>query len=315
MMPTNLQRAARSAPMERPAATPAFLATRSVMSVPDVPATANDDRKIGSRDKCVTPSVKATNCMALRTFLSNQHDLTEVPTYSSYTYNSPNALKRVLHRNRYINILRHLKINWDSRIFDFGAGDGRLFRVMIDDYSADPNKLVAFDPVPAMRDEFVKLVPEAQIYGDCREIAAPSAGDEFHYIFCCEVFEHLTDPQIEIALAEFGRLAGLSTVFLVEVPIEIGPAGLLKNLYRRFKSGVDIPVALIVKALLGFDQKREPRRTPSGEETFEHPGYSFKATRKLLSRIMVISSEFNDPFRHAPFIVNNSRIFVGKLRP
>jgi hypothetical protein len=109
-----------------------------------------------------------------------------------------------------------------------------LFRVMIDDHGTDPAKLVAFDPAPAMRDEFVKLVPESQIFGECREVATPSADCEFHYIFCCEVFEHLTDCQIESALAEFERLAGLGTVFLVEVPIVIGPAGLLKNLYRRF---------------------------------------------------------------------------------
>jgi len=236
-------------------------------------------------------------------------------TYSSYTYDSPNKIKRALHRNRYLNILKDIKISKDTRVFDFGAGDGRLFRVLIDEYGANPDRLVAFDPVPTMLDEFSRLVPEARIVNNSKEIVTPLSGEEFDYIFCCEVFEHLTDPQIEIALDELKRLAGPRTTFLIEVPIEIGPVGLLKNLYRRFKSHIDIPASVMLKALFGIEQQRKPRITASGEETFEHPGYSFRTTRLIISRIMAISTEFNDPFCRLPFHLNNSRIFTGKLRP
>jgi len=156
------------------------------------------------------------------------------PTYSSYTYDSPSKLKRLLHRHRHAQILRPLTITWNTKIVDFDAGDGRLFRVLIDQYGADPGKLVAFDPEPVMIDGFRTLVPEARIVGNSREISTPLPGNEPDYIFCCEVLEHLMDPQIETALAELKRLAGPQTTFVIAVPIEIGPAGLLKNLFRRF---------------------------------------------------------------------------------
>src|SRR5882762_314973 len=129
------------------------------------------------------------------------------PTYSSYTYDSPNAIKRALHRHRYRNILKGLNIHSATRVLDYGAGDGRLFRVMIDECGASPAKLIAFDPVPAMRKEFSALVPECSIFGDCEEIKTPKPGEGFDYVFSCEVFEHLTGPQIEIALAQFMRLS------------------------------------------------------------------------------------------------------------
>ncbi len=235
------------------------------------------------------------------------------PVYSSYTYSSPNLIKRTLHQNRYKNLLKGLKIDRNTRVLDIGAGDGRLFRIMIDEHSADPNKLIAFDPIPSIINQFNILVPEVQIFSDCKEIATPNTDSKFDYIFCCEVFEHLTDSQIEDVMAEFERLAAPDTIFVVEVPIELGPVGLMKNVYRRFNSGVDISFTLMIKALLGIKQERPSRFTAEGE-SFDHPGYSFRVTRQILSRIMIISSEFNDPFRHAPFVVNNSRIFIGKLR-
>lgn len=236
------------------------------------------------------------------------------PTYSSYTYDSPNGIKRALHRHRYRNILKGLNIDSATRVLDYGAGDGRLFRIMIDELGASPANLIAFDPVPAMRREFAVLVPECSVFGDCEEIKTPKPGEGFDYVFSCEVFEHLSGSQIEFTLAQFVRLAGPQTVFVVEVPIEIGPVGLMKNLYRRFKSGVDISTLVMLKALFGYEQMRKPRVTPSGEETFEHPGFSFVTTGRLLSRIMTISQVFNDPFRRAPFIFNNSRIMVGRMR-
>ncbi len=105
--------------------------------------------------------------------LMNRNDLPRQTTYSSYTYDAPNSLKRALHRRRYKNILKNLNIGAESRVLDYGAGDGRLFRVLIDNYGADPEKLVAFDPVPAMITEFESLVPEARIFSRCSDIATP----------------------------------------------------------------------------------------------------------------------------------------------
>lgn len=245
----------------------------------------------------------------------NRNDLPRQTTYSSYTYDAPNSLKRALHRRRYKNILKSLNIGAESRVLDYGAGDGRLFRVLIDNYGADPEKLVAFDPVPAMITEFESLVPEARVFSRCSDIATPDSENcGFDFIFCCEVFEHLTEPQVDQALLDFARLASPNTVFVIEVPIEIGPSGFAKNLFRRLKSNVDIPWSVMGKALVGLEQNRKPRITSSGEMTFEHPGYSFRTTRRILSRVLRISEEFNDPWPSAPFVFNNSRVFVARLR-
>jgi ubiquinone/menaquinone biosynthesis C-methylase UbiE len=165
-----------------------------------------------------------------------------------------------------------------------------------------------------MQEQFDQLVPESKIYRESRDIATPASDKEFDYIFCCEVLEHLTPKQTENAFSEFKRLGGTKTIFVIEVPIEIGLFGAIKNIYRRVISRTYIPWSLIYKSLIGGHVVRQPRMTASGYETFEHPGYSFKTTKEDLSKFMDIESEFNDPFRNASFIVNNSHIFVSRLK-
>ena len=235
------------------------------------------------------------------------------PTYSSYTYDSPNGIKRLIHRKRYSNVLKGLGITKESRILDFGCGDGRLFRVLLDQGTADPANLIGFDPVPDMQVQFGQLVPESTIVADSRQIPSPKQGEEFDFLFCCEVLEHLTPHQTAITFAEFQRLGSSRTKFIIEVPIEIGLFGALKNIYRRVASGVNIPWSLIAKSLFGMKIQRSPRITSSGHETFDHPGYSFKQTKKELLQFMRIAYEFNDPFRRTSFILNNSHIFVAHL--
>lgn len=237
------------------------------------------------------------------------------PTYSSYTYDSPNAVKRAIHRRRYANVLRHLGITPRSRVLDYGCGDGRLFRIMLDKGMADPGRLVAFDPVPDMQAQFARLVPEVRIFAESAHIPDPAPGTGFDFIFCCEVLEHLSPEHTEATFREFQRLGGPATVFVVEVPIEIGFFGAMKNVYRKVFAGVRIPWRVIARAMLGAGTARSPRVTSSGQTTFDHPGYSFKTTRQQLIAFMDIVDEFNDPFRKAPYVVNNSHIFVARLKP
>jgi hypothetical protein len=59
IMPTKLQRAARSALWERPVVTPAFLAKRPVTSVPGVLATAKVEDRMRA---CLTSTSQPTRC-------------------------------------------------------------------------------------------------------------------------------------------------------------------------------------------------------------------------------------------------------------
>jgi hypothetical protein len=79
-------------------------------------------------------------------------------------------------------------------------------------------------------------------------------------------------------------------------------------------SRASIPWALIIKSLFGIRIIRRPRMTASGQETFEHPGYSFKTTRDELTQFMHVDAEFNDPIRNASFNFGNSHIFVARLK-
>jgi SAM-dependent methyltransferase len=231
-------------------------------------------------------------------------------TYASHTYDDTNPVKRAVHRARFPNLIRNCGLPADGMLLDFGCGDGRLFRILIDDFGIGPGRLVGYDPAPKMEAEFRALVPEVPFYRSLDDLPRPTGG--YAGIFCFEVFEHLGRRETLDAVKALRRLSG--GPLFVEVPIEVGPPGLLKNLYRRFVNGVEIPWALALRSLCGLRVERSPRRLPCGEVTFEHPGYAFAQTAEDLRKHFAIARTFNAPFTFLPFLLNNVRVFICRSR-
>jgi SAM-dependent methyltransferase len=234
-------------------------------------------------------------------------------SYASHTFDDPNPIKRLLHRHRFPALVGECPVPPEGKVLDFGCGDGRLFRILIDQFGVSSDRLTGFDPNPDIQPQFRALVPEAEFVGREEDIQRPEGG--FEAIFCFEVFEHLTRKQTERAVPELARLISPTGLLYVEVPIEVGPPGFLKNIYRRVMNDERIPLGLMLRSLVGLKVERQPRILPDGSPTFEHPGYSFAQTRRDLQKRFVIEREFSNPFPILPFFINNVRVFSCRRIP
>jgi SAM-dependent methyltransferase len=78
-----------------------------------------------------------------------------------------------------------------------------------------------------------RLAPLANLtFRTTSELGPPDQG-RFDVVTCMETLEHCTDDGVNVALDQCRRLCTADGVFIVSVPIEIGPPLLVKQAVRR----------------------------------------------------------------------------------
>ena len=132
------------------------------------------------------------------------------------------------HETRLPEAARLVPLSETDRVLDYGCGDGALFDEL--ERYVPPGNLCGFDPIllPQMeRDDILT-------YDCARSLIADHSG-AFDTIFCLEVCEHLTPRALAELFVNLKRLGRPEAVFVFGVPIETGPAGFAKNVYRTLK--------------------------------------------------------------------------------
>jgi len=146
--------------------------------------------------------------------------------YDSETINSPNIFARFSHRRRIEGVLRHVSKRLDSgKILDYGCGSGVLIS-KLNGLKAD----CAVGYEPFMETGREKNLP---IYDDYAAILDKAP---YSTITILEVLEHVGWGEMSNVFAKFIELLAPNGMVLASVPIEIGPAVLLKH-FNRLKWG------------------------------------------------------------------------------
>jgi SAM-dependent methyltransferase len=94
--------------------------------------------------------------------------------------------------------LDELRLGTESRVLDLGAGTGKLTRML----APLVRRLVAVEPLPAMRERFAQVLPGVPILGGVAE-ALPFADGAFGSVVCAQAFHWFAG---EAALAEIHRV-------------------------------------------------------------------------------------------------------------
>src|SRR5262249_8591016 len=103
----------------------------------------------------------------------------------------------------------------------------------------------------------------------------------FSLIYCIEVCEHLTDKALDELFENITELAAPDARIIVGVPIETGPSGFLKAMYRTAHGHRQAAsVTKAVRALFGLPI---PRNVTDVEWYGDHTGFDHMRLREKLS--------------------------------
>lgn len=189
--------------------------------------------------------------------------------YDSATINSSNPFVRLAHRSRvkkgYDIVLSRLS---EGRLLDYGCGTGILLnKIKQSNNNRGGVELYGYEPVMKER-----CVENLSIFSDYNEIVkfAP-----FATITVFEVLEHLQWKEIGTILNRFKDILKEDGKIYISVPIEVGPAIILKEVNRK-RSGDNCQynfLEFIKAAFFGIPGYRE---APDSDYMLLHKGFDFR---------------------------------------
>lgn len=227
-------------------------------------------------------------------------------TYAAYTRDTTEPLKRMVHVRRFRQVIKKIAVPLNTDIvLDYGCGDGHLFSHI------EAARLVGYDPNPALLAEASDEV-RALLTADIESLKRDMA-HRFSMIYCMEVCEHLTDSALAELFANIKLLAAPYARIIFGVPIETGPSGFVKNIYRIAKN-MRYP-ASIANALRSLVSSKIERPVTDIEWHGDHTGFDHKEFQETLrSSGFKIKRTNYLPLSWTRSFLNNEVYFVCSIR-
>jgi len=232
--------------------------------------------------------------------------------YASYTRNTTEPLKRIAHGRRYEQLLRIIAAPFPGdKVLDYGCGDGHLFSHLLGSVPAE--KLVGYDPSPDLLAQAdAAVVAGSSLTANIDGLKAKHR-HSFNLIYCVEVCEHLTDKALEELFENLAELAAPHARIIFGVPIETGPSGFLKSMYRTVRG--DRQAATFTKAVRALFGLPISRKVTDVEWYGHHTGFSHSRLRKkLVSHGFVVKRSSCLPFTLFGLALNNEIYFTCSRR-
>jgi SAM-dependent methyltransferase len=233
--------------------------------------------------------------------------------YASYTRNTAEPLKRIAHGRRYEQLLRIIAAPLPAdKVLDYGCGDGHLFSHFIGKIPLE--KLVGYDPnADLLAQADPAVVAGSTLTTDLDGLKAEHR-HSFSLIYCVEVCEHLTDKALDELLENITELASPGARIIIGVPIETGPSGFLKTMYRTVHGHRQAAsVTKAVRALFGLPI---PRNVTDVEWYGDHTGFNHARLReKLEQHGLLVKRSACLPFPSMGLALNNEIYFTCIQRP
>ena len=233
--------------------------------------------------------------------------------YADITTRDSNPVKRWLQRRRFTDalaVLASADANARMRVLDFGAGDGELVRRMAGACGVEP---WIYEPTPSLMAEAMATLAE---FSSVRFVddTGPIESATFDCIFSLEVFEHLPEKEMALAMAEIHRLLKPAGIAVIGVPHELFLPALVKGLFRasRRYGDFDAIPGNIFKALTG----RPPLQRPVAEIRpglayhFHHLGFDFRVLEHTLKQRFQVRRKWFGPVPMLGAVLNSEVYFL-----
>lgn len=245
--------------------------------------------------------------------------------YAEATHGSPWWIVRHAHHRRAVTAVDMMLATRPKVLLDWGTGDGHVLELLLD--RADPPELVlAFEPGEAMQLLLAEckarhpLGDRIHVFDDPDEIEAFLAGRKVDVIACLGVLEHLPLAPRR-TFYEFARrnVADDGSV-LIDIPVEIGPAVVFKEIARRVLKGrpPEYSTAELLRRGLGWTEVDPLRFDDDGSTTFiaTHADFDHRHLIDEMAPTYAVDERRNTPLRWAPsWFFNQEVLFRAHLRP
>jgi SAM-dependent methyltransferase len=228
-----------------------------------------------------------------------------IVAYSSMTIGNNSSIKRWSHSSRFSKALSVMPPAAHDRILDFGTGDGHL--VALIKQGCPSARVCGFDPnLDPKADEIKQRFPDVQFVRNRDGIT----DGLFDKVYCLETLEHFVGkPLLEIVSFLTNKTSPDGRI-LVSVPIETGPASLVKNVFRSMMGQRHRGTTwkIIWDSFVG-NMAAIPR--PAGESGWisSHLGFDFRTIPALFAQFGYVAEA--TAYSPVPFLGHalNSQIF------
>ncbi|MHB8467867.1 MAG: SAM-dependent methyltransferase [Acidimicrobiales bacterium] len=242
-------------------------------------------------------------------------------SYAERTYASPYWIVRYPHRRRFELAASMVLEARPSTILDYGTGDGELLIGLLRHPDCPPSlRAIAYEPVTEMRGVLRSRLAEEGL-SDRIEVAAsleeiPDASCDV--MTCMNVLEHMTLPNRYIFFEFSCRALRPDGRVVLDVPVEFGPAILVKNLGRRIlkADGKEYTVGESVAASLGRTNFDPHRYDPQAgkDYIFTHKGFDHRLFVRELAGWYEVDRIVRSPVTWLPALANQEVIILAHPR-
>lgn len=246
----------------------------------------------------------------------------KVPTtYAEQTHDSPCRLIRFAHRRRHMQVIGMILSARPRVLLDYGAGDGFLIAQLLKHDTPWLDRIVLYEPVAEMRADLEHSLSRWVSAGRVEIVAATDqlAGLTADVLLCMGVLEHLTVKSRNAFYELCDSALSPASTCIIDVPVEIGPAVLVKEIARiAFKGRTPeySPKALI-KAVFGLATPDPQRFDPSNDEPFihYHTSFDYRTLHAEVARRFDVSEPVPTPFPRLPaWLANQDIVFTARKR-
>lgn len=175
---------------------------------------------------------------------------------------------------------------------------------------------VAYDPVEEYasmaRDTVQKhgLGDRVRVVTDLAEIE----GETFDSVACLSVMEHMPLPQRTMFYDLCARMMAPGATGIVEVPVEVGPALVVKELGRRILKGREKEYSNreLLRRGLGRGGRDAQRYDPSNSATWiqHHTSFDYRSFMAEVAERFEIIDDYGAPLPKVPSPLGNQEHFV-----
>ena len=229
--------------------------------------------------------------------------------YSQWTTGSRSAIKRFAHNARIDRAIDLLALEPGDRILDYGMGDGMLLRRI---HQRQPGaRLCGFEP--RISQEAEAGTADIATLDGIYDSVEPLGDFGPTKIACLEVLEHLRPAELDFALSSFRRLLARGGLVVASVPVEIGPASVVKNAIRVAinQPHRGINPRNVMLSLFGLTGRIE--RDLEEPYIASHIGFDYRVVRRAMR-----AHGFDVSTRYSPFpglgpLVSSQVLLVSKV--
>ncbi len=221
--------------------------------------------------------------------------------YERRTVTAPNPLARFAHSSR-----TALSVSFSRRylpeggtLVDFGAGTGLLLHQL--KQLCPEADLIGIEPY--LKLQYQESARYVSSFSDLESQSVDVVG-------AFEVFEHLSKPVLDEALAQTRRVLRPGGHLVLSVPIMYGASVGLKALnHRVFYGSTQYTVMDLMRSTVGI-----PIARPSCDWRFTHVGFDFRWLIGVIEESFVVREKRSSPFASLPWFLNSQVFLACTLR-